>query len=109
VGVEDVDIVQPEALEALVAAGDEVFAAAAEAVRAGPHIPAGLAGDDEFIAMSLEVLLQDEAEILLGRAVGRPVIIGEVEMGHAAVEGAADDGAAGFEDILAAEVVPEAE
>ena len=79
------------------------------AVGTGPHVPAGLGGDDHLVAVALEVLRQDQPEVLLGRAVGRAVVVGEVEMGDAAVEGPADDGAAGLEHVGAAEVLPQAE
>jgi hypothetical protein len=49
------------------------------------------------------------AEVLLGRAVGRAVVVGQVEVGDAQVEGAAQDGAAGLEYVLAAEVLPQAQ
>ena len=107
VGVEDVDIVEPHALEALVEAGDQIFARAEIAVGPGPHVPAGLGRDDQLVAIGTEVAREDAAEILLGRAVGRPVIVGEIEMGDAAVEGAAEHRAAGLEHVDAAEILPE--
>jgi len=45
--------------------------------------------------------------VLLRRAEGRAVVVGKVEMGDAAVEGPADDGAPGLESIRAAEILPE--
>ena len=78
-------------------------------IGAGPHVPAGLGGDDQFVAMGGEVLRQDSAEVLLRRAEGRAVVVGKVEMGDAAVEGPANDRAPGFEGILAAEILPEPE
>jgi len=56
-----------------------------------------------------KVLAQHDAEVLLGRAVGRPVVVGQVKVGDAAVEGAADHGAASLEDVGAAKVLPQAE
>ena len=59
--------------------------------------------------MGGEVEAEEFAEVLLGGAGWRSVVVGEVEVGDAEIEGAADDGAAGFEGVDAAEVVPEAE
>ena len=50
VRVKDVDVVEAHALEAVVERGEQIFARAADAVGAGPHVPAGLCGDDEFVA-----------------------------------------------------------
>ena len=52
---------------------------------------------------------QQRAEVLLGRAVRRAVVVGQVEVGDAEVEGAAHDRAAVLERPVAAEVLPEAE
>ena len=95
VGVEDVDVVEPEPAEALVEAGQQVLARAAVAVRPRPHVPAGLGRDDQLVAERREVAAQEAAEVLLGRAVRRPVVVGQVEVGDAEVEGAPDDGRAG--------------
>ncbi len=109
VRVEDVDVVETHALQALVERRQQVLARAAKAVGAGPHIPARLGGDQQLVAMAAEVLAQNLAEVLFGRAVGRTVVVGEVEVGDAAIEGATNDGAAGLEDIGSAEVLPQAQ
>src|SRR3546814_6183418 len=86
----DVDIIEPHPLEALVAARDQIFAAAADiAVRAGPHIPPRLGRDHQFVAVRGEIGREDAAEILLRRAVWRAVIVGEIDMRDAAIERAA--------------------
>ena len=89
VRIEDVDIVEPHALEALVEAGEQVLAAAPLAIGARPHVVAGLGRDHHLVAMVAEIGLQDGAEQRLGRARRRAVIVGEVEMGDAHVEGGA--------------------
>jgi hypothetical protein len=63
------------------------------AVGAGPHVPTGLGGDDQFVAVGKEVFFDDLAEGFFGRSVGRAVIIGEIEMRDAEIEGAAQHGA----------------
>ena len=107
--VEDVDVVEAEALERLVEARRQVLARAEVAVRAGPHVPAGLGRDDELVAVGLEVLGQDAPGVGLGRAVRRAVVVRQVEVVHAEVEGAAHDRALGLDRLVVAEVVPEAE
>lgn len=52
--------------------GEEGFARAAFAVGAGPHVPPGRGGDDEFVAVAGEVHAEETAEAFLGGAGGRP-------------------------------------
>ena len=86
VRVEDVDVVQAQAAERLVQAREQVLARAQVAVRARPHVPAGLGRDDELVAVGPEVLAQDAAGVDLGAAVGRAVVVGQVEVRDAQVE-----------------------
>ncbi len=109
VRVEDVDVVEAEAVEALVEAGEEVLARAAVTVGAGPHVVAGFRGDDELVAERLQVVAQESAEVLFRGAVRRPVVVGQVEVGHSEVEGATHDRAARLERPVVAEVPPESE
>jgi hypothetical protein len=78
------------------------------AVRAGPHVVAGLGGDNQLVAVRLEVVLQVAAEVGLGGAVRRAVVVGQVKVVDAEVEGAAQDGALLIEALVVAEVVPQA-
>src|SRR6202012_703956 len=82
---------------------------AALAVRARPHVVARLGGDDQLVAVGPEVLGEDRAEVALRAAVGRPVVVRQVEVGHAAVEGPAQDRALRLERAAVAEVVPQAQ
>ncbi len=91
VAVEDVHIVQAHPGERLVQAGQQVLARAPLAVGAGPHVVSGLGRDDQLIAVRAQVLAQDAAEVDLGRPVRRTVVVGEIEVGHAQVERAAQD------------------
>ena len=110
VAVEDVDVVQAHPLQGLLARGDEVLPRpAALAVGAGPHVVAGLARDDQLVAVGPEVAREGGAEVALGRAVGRAVVVREVEVRHAAVEGPAQGRLLALERHVVAEVVPEAE
>ena len=54
-----------------------------------------------------EVFSQDLPKVLLSGAVGRTVIVCQVEVRDATIEGTPDDGAAGLKGIHAAEVLPE--
>jgi len=109
VRIEDVDIVELHPLQALVEAGDQVFAAAPFAIGAGPHPVAGLGRDDELVAIAGEILLEDFAESGLGRAGRRAVVVGEVEMGDAEIEGGAADITHVGARAGLAEILPEAE
>ena len=109
VRVEDVDVVEPHALQALVEAREQVLARAPLAVRARPHVVAGLGGDDQLVAVGHEVLAVQPAEVDLGRSVRRPVVVREVEVRDAEVERAAQDRALALDRPVVAEVVPEAE
>ena len=76
VRVEDVDVLQAQPGQALVQAGEEVLARSEVAVGTGPHLPAGLAGDDQLVTVGAQVRGEDAAEVLLGRAEGRAVVVG---------------------------------
>src|SRR5208283_2422600 len=93
----------------LIEAGQHILARAQISIGPGPHIPAGLGRDDEFVAVGKEILLQDLAESFFRRSVGRAVIIGEIEMRDAEIEGAAQHGAGIFKVVYSAEVVPQSE
>ena len=107
--VVDVDVVEAEAIEALVEARQQVLARAQVAVRSGPHVPAGLGRDHQLVAEAGEVLLEDPTGVDLRGAEGRTVVVGEVEVRDAQVEGRAHDGALRLQRLVVAEVVPEAE
>ncbi len=107
--VEDVDVVQTQTRQTLVEAGEQVLARASVAVRAGPHVPTSFARDDEFVAVGLEVLGEQPAEVRLGGSVRRPVVVREVEVGDPQIERPAQDLALGFGRLVVTEVVPQPE
>ena len=74
--VEDVHIIQAQAFQRLVEAGEQVLAAAEVAIGACPHFIAGLGGDDEFVAVMLEVLGEQQSAVLLGLAGFGAVVVG---------------------------------
>ena len=99
----------PKRRKTLVQARQEVFAGAEIAVWARPHVPTGFGRDDQFIAVVSEVGAKDPTEVGLGAAIRRPVVVGQVEMRNAQVEGPVQDGALGVERPVIAEVLPEPE
>ncbi len=109
VRIEDIDIVEAHALQALVAGSDQILAAAPLAIGARPHVVAGLGGDDQLIAQARKFGAHDLAEGRLGAAGRRAVIVGEVEMGDAEIEGRAAHVDLAVMRRIAAEIVPEAE
>ena len=109
VRVEDVDVLEAHPLQRLVEAREHVLARAPLAVRAGPHVVAGLGRDHELVAVGPEVLAEEAAEVGLRRPVRRPVVVREVEVQDPEVEGAPEDRAARLERPVVAEVVPEPE
>src|SRR4051794_5333377 len=109
VRVEDVDVVQAHAPEALVEAREDVLARAPFPVGAGPHVVARLGRDDQLVAPRAQVLGQQAPEVDLGRAVGGAVVVGQVEVGDPQVEGAPDDRPLGVDRAVVAEVLPQAE
>ena len=108
VAVEDVDVVQAEPGQRLVERGQDVLARpAALAVGTGPHVVAGLGGDHQLVAEPGEVLGEEAAEVLLRAAVRRAVVVRQVEVRHAPVEGPAQDRPLGLLGAVGAEVLPE--
>ena len=107
--VEHVHIVQPQPLQALVTAGHQVLPAAPVAVGAVPHVVARLRGDHQLVPVGPEVLPEDAARVDLGAAGDGAVVVGQVELGDAVVEGRAAHGPHVVVVAVGAEVVPEAQ
>ena len=70
--VEDVDVVKPEALEALIKAGNQILPRTEIAIGTRPHVPTRFRRDDELVAVVPEIVVEDPGEIGLGAAVGGP-------------------------------------
>jgi hypothetical protein len=77
--IEDVDVVDAEAAQALIQAREQVLARAEIPVRPGPHVPAGFRRDHQLITVRPEVGAQHSAEVRLRAPVWRTVVIREVE------------------------------
>ncbi len=107
--VEQVCIVYTHALQTLVEARHEILSRAPVAVRSGPHVVAGFGTDEKFVAIGAEVVIHQPSHRFFGAAVGRSVVVGQVEVCYAVVEGIACNGAASAVVVHSAEVVPETE
>ena len=110
VRVEDVDVVETHAPQALIEAREHVLPrATALPVRPRPHVPAGFRRDDQLVPIRGEVLPEQSAEVDLGAPVRRPVVVGEVEVGDPEVERGAEHRTLRVQRRRVAEVLPEAE
>ena len=69
----------------------------------------GFGGDDELVAVRLEVVSQVPAEIRFGAAAGRTIVVGEIEVRDAEFESAAKDGPLRLKRLVVTEVMPEAQ
>ena len=108
VGVEDVDVIEPHAAEALVEAREQILAGPPLAVRPGPHVVPGLGRDYELVPERGQILAEQLAEVLLRRAEGRSVVVRQVDMRDTEVERATEDRPLDVERPFVAEVVPQA-
>lgn len=89
VRIEDVEIVEPGALQALVAGGDKILGTAHLTVGSRPHPVTRLGGDHQLVAIGREIVREDLAERFLSRTGGRAVVVGKVEIRDAKVKGGA--------------------
>ena len=106
--IEEVDIVEVHATQRLVEACHEILPRTPVAIRTGPHVVTRLGGDEEFVAVGTEVIVDESAHRLLSTAVGRSVVVGKVEMYDTVFEGISRDLAGTFVGIVGSEVVPKA-
>ena len=105
--VVDVHVVQAQPLQALVQAGQQILAAAPVTIGAVPHGIPCLGADDELIAVGHEVLVQDAAEVLLGTARLRAIVVGQVKVSDAVVEGGEAELLHGLIAARVTKIVPE--
>ena len=109
VRVEDVDVVEAHAPQALVEAAQQILARTVIAVGPRPHVVAGLGRDHQLVAPAGQVLGEDPPEVDLGASVRGAVVVGQVEVRDPQVEGATDDRPAGGQRPVVAEVLPQPE
>ena len=107
--VEEVNIVEMHTLQALVETGHEVLSRAPVAIRSWPHIIARFAADEKFVAIWTEVIIHESSHRFLSTAIRRAVVVGQIEMCDAIVEGIVRDGTASLVWVNATKVVPESQ
>ncbi|MPM68664.1 hypothetical protein SDC9_115598 [bioreactor metagenome] len=106
--VEDVYIIETEAAQRLIQRGEHVLASTtARSVGSGPHVISGLGRDHQFIPVGGQIRAQQLAEVDLRLAGRRPVVVCEVEVRDAGIEGGAHDLALGSGRMKVAEVLPQ--
>ncbi|GAD08994.1 increased glyphosate resistance protein [Gluconobacter frateurii NBRC 103465] len=66
VGIEDIHVFEPHALETLIKRSQQIFARASISVGPWPHIPSGFGRDDHFITIGSEIPTKDFAKIFFG-------------------------------------------
>ena len=107
--IENVHIVQPHPLQALVTGCDQIFPATPFAIGARPHVVTCLRGNDQLVTIGCKIRLQNLAKGNFRAAEGRAVIVRQIEMGNAMVKGSP---AHGLFDVMCgviAKIVPKAE
>src|ERR1019366_4773802 len=107
--VEDVHVVETHPGQALIQACQQVLARAQIAVGARPHVPTSLGRDEQLVAVITKVGVKDSPEVAFGGSVRRPVVVREVEMRYAQVEGASQDAPLGVVRALVDDGVPPSE
>jgi hypothetical protein len=105
--IEQIDMVELQPAQALVQAGQQVFAAAAIAMRVGTHHIAGLGADDQLVAQAGQLVAQHASQQGLGGPRRRTVVVGQVEVDHPPVDGPAQHRAGLRLVVGGAEVVPQ--
>lgn len=106
--VEDIEIVEASAPQALVDARHEIFAARAIAIGTLPHKVTRLGRNKKFVAVGGKVIVQDAPEVRLGTARDRAIVVGQVEMRDATVESMENHALSLGIVVDAAKVVPQA-
>ena len=104
--VEDVHVIQAHALQRSVQGAHQVLAGAAETVGRIIHYPAGLGGDDHFIAEGTKITGEDASEVVLCGAWFRAIVIGQIEMSNPPVIRRAQDVALRGQGTVVTEVLP---
>ncbi|MPM99938.1 hypothetical protein SDC9_147133 [bioreactor metagenome] len=106
VRIKNIHIIKSHPFQALIKARRQILFGSPFPVWSGPHIIAGLAGNDQFIPVRQEVFFQNLAECFLRTAWRRTVVVRQIEMGDPKIEGALDHFARIVEQIHLAEVMP---
>ena len=84
--IEDIYIIQPHSLQALVKACEQILSASPVPVRSRPHIIAGLRTDDQLISVCMKLILQNLSKILLCTSRLWTVVVCKVKMSDSIVK-----------------------
>jgi hypothetical protein len=107
--VEDVHVVRAQPAQALIQTGEQILAGSPVPIWSWPHGIAGLAREDQLVPVRRQVGRQDPPQGVFRRARGRPVVVGQIEMGDAEVEGVEEQPAHALEGRALPEAVPQAQ
>src|SRR5690606_36587089 len=89
--IKNIHIIDPHPLKTLIAACDQIFSASPFPIRSGPHVITRLGGNHQLITMPAEVFPENSSESSLRTPCRRTVIICQVKMRNAQVEGLVTD------------------
>src|ERR1700733_2969680 len=106
-GIKNVYVLKTHATQAFVQRCEQIFSRPAQTVGPGPHVPARLGGDQQFIAVLEKILAQDLAKVLFGGPVGRSIVVRQVEVRYAPIKCPSNYRPAGLENIGASKVLPQ--
>src|SRR5258708_24478026 len=87
VRIKDVHIVEAHPDQALVKTGDQIFPRTPLTVGTGPHVVACFGRDNHFVAISSVIGIKNENEGSFISALRTAVVVCEIKMGYAAIEG----------------------
>ena len=109
VRIKDVHIIKAHPDQALVETGYQIFPRTPLTVGTGPHVVACFRRDNHFVTITSEIGIKNESEGSLSGALRRAVIVCQIKMGDAEVEGTPEDRAAVGYRVSVAEVLPKAQ
>ena len=77
-------------------------------LRTVPHVVACLGRDEQLVAIGTEVFVHHAPQRLLGRTIGRSVVVSQVEVGDTVVEGVTQNLFRALVVVDTTEVMPQA-
>ena len=84
--IENIHVIQPKPLQALIQRGKQVLFGAPLPIRTGPHVISGFCGDYELIAIRREILFENPSEGNLGASRPWAIVVCNIKMGNAFVK-----------------------
>lgn len=105
--VENIYIIQLHPQQALIETGKQILAASPVSVGARPHLISGFCTDKKLVPVGMQLLLQNPAEIAFRASGSRAVIVGQVKMRNAVIEGREDKALHIFKIGRISKIVPQ--